>query len=232
MKIGYGSIQGFTHRQLEYNNQDFVLVSENDNYNIGLIADGCGSGSNSEVGAQLGLKFLLRIISEQASSDWKVNLKENIQKYSSQIAEIHSSNPRDFTKNFLLYTIIGFVEENNKITIFSFGDGVIIIDDKVKVINQNNRPKYINNELIGNEGGKFTYEEVILDEQTILIGSDGVEDLIEAINKGLVDEYTDLHAFIRDEKNFSDPIHIPKFLQKYARSGILKDDCTLIIVKK
>jgi serine/threonine protein phosphatase PrpC len=122
MKIGYGTIQGFTHRKLEYNNQDFVLVSENDEYNIGLIADGCGSGSNSEVGAQLGLKYLLLKIGEQVSSDWKLNLKENIQKYSKQIAEIHSNNPREFTKNFLLYTIIGFVEENSKITIFSFGE--------------------------------------------------------------------------------------------------------------
>jgi hypothetical protein len=232
MKIGYGSIQGFTHRQLEYNNQDFVLVSENDEYNIGLIADGCGSGSNSEVGAQLGLKFLLRKIDEQINSDWKANLKENIQKYSNQIAKLHSTNLREFTKNFLLYTIIGFVEENSKITIFSFGDGVIIIDDQIKVINQNNRPKYINNELIGNEGGQFAFEEVLLDEQTILIGSDGVEDLIEAINKGLVEEYRDIQGFIRDEKNFSDPIHIPKFLKKYSRNGILRDDCTLIIVKK
>ena len=71
-----------------------------------------------------------------------------------------------------------------------------------------------------------------LDEQTILIGSDGVEDLIEAINKGLIEEYRDLQEFIRDEKNFSDPIHIPKFLKKYSRNGILRDDCTLIILKK
>ena len=44
MKIGFGTIQGFTHRQLDYNNQDAVLVMENDNYTIGVIADGCGSG--------------------------------------------------------------------------------------------------------------------------------------------------------------------------------------------
>jgi len=37
MKKGYGTIQGFTHRKLEYNNQDFVLVSENEDYNIVLI---------------------------------------------------------------------------------------------------------------------------------------------------------------------------------------------------
>jgi serine/threonine protein phosphatase PrpC len=232
MKIGYGSIQGFTHKKLEYNNQDFVLVDENKEYNIGLVADGCGSGSNSEVGAQLGLKYLMKNISEQIDSDWKINLKENLQEYSNQIAKIHSDNPRQFTKNFLLYTILGFVEKNNVLTIFSFGDGVIIIDDKVEVINQNNRPTYVNNELIGNEGGQFVFEQINFDKQTIIIGSDGVEDFMEGLEKGLIDEYENLQQFMEDENNFTNPIQIPKLLKKYSLKGVLKDDCTLIMIKK
>ena len=54
------------------------------------------------------------------------------------------------------------MERNNKVTLFSYGDGVIIIDDQIKIINQDNRPKYVNNELIGNEGGQFIYEEIDL----------------------------------------------------------------------
>ena len=230
MKIGYGTIQGFTHRNLEYNNQDFVLVSENIGYNIGLVADGCGSGSNSEVGAQLGLKYLLRRISEQINSDWKLNLKEDLQNYSKQLAKLHSDNPKAFIKDFLLYTLLGFIEKDNKLTIFSFGDGVIIIDDQINVINQNNRPKYVNNELIGNESGAFNYKELSLNKQTIIIGSDGVEDFIDGINSGQIEEYENLEQFIGDENNFSNPIHIPKLLKKYSRKGILKDDCTLIIM--
>ncbi len=232
MKIGYGSIQGFTHRKLEYNNQDFVLVSENEECNIGLVADGCGSGANSEVGAQLGLKYLLRKITKQLNSNWQINLKEELQDYSRQIANLHSDKPKEFIKDFLLYTIIGFVETNNKVTLFYYGDGVIIIDDQIKVINQNNQPKYVNNELIGNEGGQFIYEEISLDKQTLVIGSDGIEDFIEGINKGEIEEYKSLIQFINDEDNFNNPIHIPKLLKKYSRKGIIKDDCSLIIMKK
>jgi hypothetical protein len=208
------------------------LVSENEKYNIGLVADGCGSGSNSEVGAQLGLKYLSRKIIEQIDSNWQINLKEDLQNYSKQIANLHSDNPKAFIENFLLYTIIGFVERNNKVTLFSYGDGVIIIDDQIKIINQDNRPKYVNNELIGNEGGQFIYEEISLNKQTIIIGSDGIEDFLEGINKGEIEEYENLTAFIRDENNFNNPIHIPKLLRKYSRKGILKDDCSLIIIKK
>jgi serine/threonine protein phosphatase PrpC len=166
MKIGYGSIQGFTHRNLEYNNQDFVLVEENEEYSMGLIADGCGSGSNSEVGAQLGLKYLMKRISERINSSWQGNLKEDLQKYSNQLAGLHSDNPKKFIKNFLLYTVIGFVERNGVLTILSFGDGVIVVDDKVEIIDQNNRPRYINNELIGNEGGQFVFDQINFDGQT------------------------------------------------------------------
>jgi hypothetical protein len=232
MKIGYGSIQGFTHRNLEYNNQDFVLVEENEEYSMGLIADGCGSGSNSEVGAQLGLKYLMKRISERINSSWQGNLKEDLQKYSNQLAGLHSDNPKKFIKNFLLYTVIGFVERNGVLTILSFGDGVIVVDDKVEIIDQNNRPRYINNELIGNEGGQFVFDQINFDGQTVMIGSDGVEDLIEGLNKGLIDEYENLEEFMKDECNFTNPVHIPKLLKKYATKGILKDDCTLMIIKQ
>jgi len=208
------------------------LVSENEDFNIGLIADGCGSGSNSEVGAQLGLKYLMQRITKQVNSDWQTNLKEDLQNYSKKLAQIHSQNPREFIKNFLLYTLVGFVEKDNIMTIFSFGDGVIIVDDQIKIIDQNNRPKYVNNEFIGNEGGEFVYEEILLDQQTVIIGSDGVEDFIEGINSGLIEEYENLAQFVEDEDNFTNPIHVPKLLKKYSRGGVLKDDCSLIVLKK
>ena len=208
------------------------MVSENEDFNIGLIADGCGSGSNSEVGAQLGLKYLMQRITKQVNSDWQTNLKEDLQNYSKKLAQIHSQNPREFIKNFLLYTLVGFVEKDNIMTIFSFGDGVIIVDDQIKIIDQNNRPKYVNNEFIGNEGGEFVYEEILLDQQTVIIGSDGVEDFIEGINSGLIEEYENLAQFVEDEDNFTNPIHVPKLLKKYSRGGVLKDDCSLIVLKK
>jgi len=232
MKIGYATIQGHTHRNLEYNNQDFVLITENDNFKIGLIADGCGSGSNSEVGAQLGLKFLSKRIIEKIDSDWKSNLKEDIQRYSKEISEIHSSDSKGFIRDFLLYTIIGFVEKDNILTIFSYGDGVIIIDDKIEIINHDNRPKYLNNELIGNEGGEFIFKEINFENQKIILGSDGLEDLLEGIEKGFVEEYHSLKQFINDTENFTNPTHLPKLLRNHSRKGVLKDDCTLIMIKK
>lgn len=232
MKIGFGSIQGYTHKKLEYNNQDFVLVNEEENYTLGLIADGCGSGSNSEVGAQLGLYYITKFIKENNQIDWKANLKSKLIKYSQNLANLHSENSKEFTKNFLLYTIIGFFIQEDILTIFSCGDGVIIVDDNIQIIDQNNQPKYINNELIRGETVDFNFQELTYTHQTIILGSDGLVDLMEGINSGMIDEYTSFEEFIGDERNFTNPIQLPKLLQKYSHKGILKDDCSIIMMKK
>ena len=234
LKIGSGTIQGASHRKLDYNNQDAVLIVEYENLTIGIVADGCGSGSNSEVGAQLAVKKLAKIINEKIklNSDWKVDLKEEMQSYSKKIAELHDDDISQFVRNFLLYTLIGFVKNGDKITLFSYGDGVIVIDDEIQIIDQNNKPKYLNNELIHSDEGDFVFQELKYTDQKILVGSDGVEDIIDGIRKGKINDYSDFNEFMKDEKNYTNPIQVPKFLQKYSKNGILLDDCTLIMIKE
>ena len=232
MKTAYGSISGSVHKRLEYNNQDFVMVTQNEDCIIGLIADGCGSGSNSEVGAQLSLNFISKWLQENSDeNDWGVHLKKDIQNYSLALSKTHSSEPRQFIKDYLLYTILGFIVRDDIITVFSFGDGVIIMGNEIKIIDQSNRPKYINNELLGDEGGSFEFYDFGLKDQILVLGSDGLLDLIDGIGKGLVDEYRTLDDFTEDNRHFTNPVHLPKLLQKYSNTGQIKDDCSVIILK-
>lgn len=234
MKIAYGTIQGSVHRNLDYNNQDSVLVIQNNNLVVGIVADGCGSGSNSEVGAQLGAKKLSKIIIEKIASniDWKIHLKEEMQIYSKLIAELHDNSIPQFVNDYLLYTLIGFVKNGDIITLFSYGDGIIVIDDDVQIIDQKNRPKYLNNELKNSDGGDFQFQEFKYEGQKILIGSDGVEDIIDGISKRMIWEYSSFSEFINDENNYINPVQISKFLHNYSKKEILKDDCTLIMIKE
>ncbi len=234
MRIGYGTIQGAAHRNLDYNNQDAAFVFESGNVLIGVIADGCGSGTNSEVGAQLAVKRITKIIFEKIESkiDWKNNLKPEMQFYAKTLAELHGSNIAEFVKDYLLFTLVGFVKIEAQLTLFSCGDGVIVIDDDILIIDQDNRPKYLNNELMNAEGADFEFQDFEYSGQNILIGSDGVEDIIKGIDKKEITEYYEFNDFISDEANYINPIQISKFLQKYSKSGILKDDCTLIMIKE
>ena len=74
-RTGYATTPGYTHRKLDYNNQDAVLLVEHENYTIGIIADGCGSGANSEVGAQLAVKYLAKLISEKNRSKGRLEIR-------------------------------------------------------------------------------------------------------------------------------------------------------------
>lgn len=232
MKIGYATIQGASHRKLEYNNQDAVLVQESDDAIIGIVADGCGSGAYSEVGSQLGVKKLAKIIAEklEAGEDWRTNLKAEMQAYAKALVEMHDWNAPAFVKDYLLFTLVGFVKVKDDLTLFSYGDGVLVVDGAMTIIDQNNRPKYLNNELKGAEGGDFSFQELKYTGQKILVGSDGVEDILDGINSREIQEYESFTEFMNDEANYTNPIHLPKFLQKYARAGVLKDDCSLIML--
>ncbi len=231
MKIGYATIQGYTHRKLEYNNQDSVGVFQYENCKIGIITDGCGSAPHSEVGAQLAIPFIARFIKDNIEGDWKSRLKPALLDYASKLAELHSNHPEEFIRNFLLYTIVGFVEVNHQITIFTAGDGVVIFDGKVNVIDQQNRPKYINNELLGKPSGDFSFQDFPVRENRIILGSDGLEDLLEAIAENKIEEYSDRLDFEKDDTLYDHPIALPKLLQKYARNGIIKDDCSIIMIQ-
>lgn len=68
-----GSTVGTTHQKLNYNNQDSYELIQTSNYIIGVIADGCGSGHKSEVGAHLGANFACKFISKciEENKDWQ-----------------------------------------------------------------------------------------------------------------------------------------------------------------
>ena len=72
-------------------------------------------------------------------------------------------------------------------------------------------PFYLNNELIGLPSFGFTFNVTPYKEQKIMIGSDGLEDLLSAMEKGLISEYKNLAEFMQDEQNYSDPSHLPRF---------------------
>lgn len=85
--------------------------------------------------------------------------------------------------------------------------------------------------LIGGQSGSIKIKEYVLEDSILLLGSDGFTDFIEAINKGLIEEYNDLNEFTEDSRNFSNPVFLPKLLQKYSNLEVLKDDCSIMMVK-
>ena len=233
MHIASASTQGHTHRTLGYNNQDAYFVDSNETRHICIVADGCGSGSNSEVGAQLAVRFVAKYISDalEKGINWQAGLKTALLRQAQQLAQQHANNTKSFVRDYLLFTIVGCVSDAEQITLFWSGDGVLGVNDAIEIIDQNNRPKYINNELKGARASEFEFRQLPLEGQRLLIATDGFEDVMAGVNSGEISEYGSVEDLLKDAAVFDDPVYLSKLFHKYAERGVIRDDCTLVVLK-
>ncbi|MDD3900675.1 MAG: protein phosphatase 2C domain-containing protein [Fermentimonas sp.] len=225
IKIASGSIIGSVHHKMCYNNQDHYIVEQNDDYIIGLVADGCGSGANSEVGAKLCLQFIRSFISHaiRSNAHWKETLEIEIHKYLEQLVTLHNpANSNHFIHENLLFTLVGFVVYNDEVTLFNAGDGVICINHDIKVIDQNNQPKYIAYGL-QEKGQYMNFESYpIIEVSQLLVSSDGLEDLLEkniSINELFNDDF-----FVKE-------VNLNAWLYGLLNKNVLQDDTSIVMIK-
>jgi len=59
-QIAGGSVPGRRHRMAGRNNQDAFAWAARDGALVAVVSDGCGSGTHSEVGAQIGARLVVR----------------------------------------------------------------------------------------------------------------------------------------------------------------------------
>lgn len=153
--IKAGLIQGRNHIIDSKNGQDaFKFITGqigSDPFVIGFIADGCGEGEKSETGAYLGVNYacnatrnLIGLISIE-----KLNkvLYQQVRRMLTQVVSsqdfIDPIEEVNFIKNHLLFTLLGFVIYKGKCIVLSSGDGVIVINDDIHLLDEANRPSYI-----------------------------------------------------------------------------------------
>ena len=58
-EITGGSVAGARHAKTGKNNQDAFIWRQTDDLVIAIVADGCGSGRFSEIGAQIGARLFI-----------------------------------------------------------------------------------------------------------------------------------------------------------------------------
>lgn len=142
-------VTGRDHTLSQRNRQDSHTLIETDEYVIGVVCDGCGEGTRSEVGAALASQFIagraadllhagicpLRLppLLYRATVDF---LKELLDL-------VRPTNLKQFSMDHLLFTVLGVVITPTAGAIFAAGDGLITIDNQVYQRDENNCPSYI-----------------------------------------------------------------------------------------
>ncbi len=137
-------------------------------YSIGLVSDGCSGHpgfSHSEVGAHLMSLYAYRRIQELICSRvaiesiplvlypslteflldimTKVMPSHIVWNYPLKLKDRESWNGQTrFRYDYLSATLLGFVSDGETIVVFSAGDGVILVNDNLTIIDQNDHPDY------------------------------------------------------------------------------------------
>lgn len=222
--IASGLATGFSHRRLHYNCQDAYILHVEERLVVGVVADGCGSGSNSEVGAQLGaaftLNFLVRHCRRQEFD--ATFLLQNLVEYLHQMRDLHQPmDPAKFVENHLLFTLLGFVVTPGKTHVFHSGDGYLGVNGLIRNIDHGNRPRYIGLHLLGERGTLLTESMNTADLQSLLIGTDGLRDWPG-----------DIAGMCGEDAFFENEVALPRRLTELALEGTLKDDAAAILLRR
>jgi serine/threonine protein phosphatase PrpC len=223
-----GQIIGRSHMTRQANCQDSLALAQPESAIVGVVCDGCGEGQHSEVGSTLAAKYIvtqaLQLLDDKCDlAEIPSILYMRILDYLEDLISLSLPvNRLQFVQHHLLFTIVGVILTNDGGTLFSSGDGLIAVDDKVNSINQNNKPAYIAYHLIRENVVStsviqhgFTVQK-INDWQRIVIATDGFE-----------------AALLPELKDLEHPRSLQRKLNVWSnQERRFQDDATLIVLEK
>lgn len=258
------------------NNQDAFSCNVGRDVIIAVVCDGCSEGVHSEVGARLGAQLLSASIGQRLSlflrlghpdflSDHVVSLVlertrqdllAQLRVLAIQMAGTDGSLSHIISEYFLFTTVIAVVTPRSAF-IASIGDGVFFLNDEIKYIGPfpGNAPPYVSYALVSSSIDKellrFTIHTIVPTEdiQTLLIGSDGVKDLVAAAERivpgkrevvGPVSQFWEQDRYFKPDQirrrlaliNSEVVRRDPESGQLIRETGLLPDDTTLVMIRR
>lgn len=133
---------GRDHLRIGRNNQDGVFTSQR----VAVVTDGCSSQPQSEVGAQLGARYLGQWLSTQTelSSDLPARATDALTGYLYQSVLALGPEVEPTLERYFLFTFLAAIRLGDRGMIFGLGDGAFLVDDELVRIDSgpDNAPPY------------------------------------------------------------------------------------------
>lgn len=235
-EIAGGSVTGREHVAVGRNNQDAFCWSRTAEAVVAVVADGCGSGRHSEVGAQLGARLLTEALRARAASLDDAPLEEGLERVRldmlAQLRVLGNAMGGSFSQvvsDYFLFTLLAFVVTPRTTTVFGIGDGVVTLDGEVSRLEApGNAPDYLGYGLVSSDRGGGASRFLVharrptADVRHLLIATDGAG------------EIPDLAEFWTSDRYFANPYTVGRRLvqmNRAVRPGLLPDDTTLVVAR-
>lgn len=246
------------------NNQDAFCWSASPRHLVAVVCDGCSSHARSEVGAGIGAQIIVNVASDvllpavqtsgvaaiAAEAFLRILMEETLNRIAI-IARSMGGSFKDVIEEQFLFSTIGVIMTPETTFIFSCGDGVYAINGTVTTLGPypGNEPPYLAYNLAPRAKGAspaFTTELVYSTKavQSLLIGTDGVTDLINAATLPMPvggKPVGPLSQFWENNLFFTNPDAVRRKLAKtncetvvegHIKRGLLRDDTTLVTIRR
>jgi len=237
-----------------------------------IVCDGCGSGAYTESGAQIASRLILARLkhylelerarmgsNKNKGPDFPVLLEAVRGDVLAELRVLISQmgdDPVQTMSDYFMFTVLGAVITPLSTTIFSLGDGIYFVNGRKRCIGpfEGNAPPYLAYGLMASpppsmapSAMRFVIQEELATEDlnTLLIGTDGVDDLAERAGHlipGRSDFVGPVSQFWEEARYVTNPDAIRRRLalinsQAVTASGILEtgllhDDTTLVVVRR
>lgn len=270
-EIAGGTIIGKEHVRNQKNNQDAWQIVRGEKALVAVVSDGCSAGSHSEVGAKLGSRLLAESLSRclelSAVDVFSGTVLEAVLEKVRQdvlatiriLANVLGGSFSETIENFFLFTVLGVVITEQETFLFAVGDGIFFLNGEYIELAPyaDNHPSYLSYALVNTTlGGPENFRFKVVRQlptkelENVVIGTDGVRDLILATGKklsGQTDVVKDPTSLWLDDHFFRNPDQLRRYLTQVNRElkifdpltrvpkvepGYLPDDTTIVILRR
>ena len=264
-EMAAGSVIGTEHLRTSKNNQDAFYSLRQPMVTVAVVCDGCGSSAHSEVGAKLGARWIAEAIAQRLDAGQDLSepfwwgVQRSVLAQLRALVERFGGDRPQVVQDYLLFTVVGAVVTPTETQVFGLGDGAIAVNGHLQHLGPfpNNAPPYLAYGLLVPDTARSPILDLQIhhslateDVQSILIGTDGLEDFCRAADQPGPDPSTPLgplSQFWQDDRYFRNPDAVRRQLtrlnhqrttadwqaQQLTKSGgLLRDDTTLIVLRK
>jgi hypothetical protein len=257
-EVAAGSVVGREHARAGRNNQDAYFARASEDGWVAVVADGCGSGARSELGAQLGARRVVEGALALLGREVPVDSPEFLPRLGGEVLgflqALASGFGAEFLGECLLFTVVGAVVTPEHTLVFSAGDGLWALNGEVHRLGPypGNAPPYLAHGLVKRGAGSFEARALrpTAEVDSLLLGTDGAADLA-GLERALIPELGEpvgpLSRFWTEERYFRNPDALRRRLALLNREsvradfaagrlertpGLLEDDTTLVVLRR
>lgn len=252
-----GVVTGHYHLERFANGQDAIDVAVHESGTgkriAAVVCDGCGSCTNSEVGASLISTYLTKQIMELFKRDCAPSLMPSLLfsallDYIQMQLHLHCeqfdlAEKAKMINRFWLCSIIALAMNDTQGYLFWSGDPTYALDDELVTIDEDNSPSYVAYRCLGNPGLFGVTERHIPKSfqcvefdptitSRIMISSDGFTTLhAKKFNAACKNESLSesLHGF---QWGIRGKIGLKLWMNTRQSRGYFNDDCGIVVVEK